>query len=226
MNGAKLYEDYQRYVDLLVEHTPKVIVGFDETGNGAIAGPLCVGACALELDFAEKVKDSKRYSSDSAREKAYNMVTQEAIAYKSFMAHPNQILKQGHGEALTSLYTEALEHMYATFGDDGLYILDGDKIVQGIDIPHTALVKADDFIPAVSAASIIAKVDRDGLMVGLQPDAWHFDKSKGYPTPEHLRFLEEMGPIEGLHRMNVERVCKAYDKLGWYKEQDHETKTD
>jgi ribonuclease HII len=218
MTEATLYADYQTYVDLLVERTPKVIIGFDETGNGAIAGPLCVGACALELDFAEKVKDSKRYSSDSAREKAYQMVITHAIEYKAFMAYPNEIQKQGHGEALTALYKAALEHMYAIFGDDGLYILDGDKIVEGLDIPHTALVKADDFIPAVSAASIIAKRDRDGLMVKGQPVGWHFDKSKGYPTPEHLQLLEDLGPIRGLHRMNIERVRNAFDKRGWYKE--------
>lgn len=218
MTTAKIYADYQKYVDLLVECTPKVIIGFDETGNGAIAGPLCVGACALELDFAEKVKDSKKYSSDSAREKAYQMVKKHAIESKSFMAYPNEILKYGHGEALNTLYKVALKHMYAAFGDDGLYILDGNTTVQDIDIPHTALVKADDFIPAVSAASIIAKRDRDGLISKAQPDNWHFEKSKGYPTPEHLRLLEEMGPIRGLHRMNIERVRRAYDKLGWYKE--------
>jgi len=213
MTEATLYADYQTYVDLLVEHAPKVIIGFDETGNGAIAGPLCVGACALELDFSEKVKDSKRYSSDSAREKAYQMITEQAIAYKSFMLYPNSIQTLGHAEALKALYTAALEYMYTKFGDDGLYILDGDKTVEGLNIPHTALVKADDFIPAVSAASIVAKRERDALMVTTHPPAWHFDKSKGYPTPEHLRLLEEMGPIRGLHRMNIERVRKAYDKL-------------
>jgi len=109
MTEATLYADYQKYVDLLVEHAPKVIIGFDETGNGAIAGPLCVGACALELDFSEKVKDSKRYSSDSAREKAYQMITEQAIAYKSFMLYPNSIQTLGHAEALKALYTAALE---------------------------------------------------------------------------------------------------------------------
>jgi ribonuclease HII len=220
VTNAKAYADYQKYVDLLLAKRPKVIIGFDETGNGAIAGPLCVGACALELDFAEKVKDSKRYPSDGAREEAYQMITEHALEYKSFMLYPENILEMGHAAALNALYTAALEYMYSRFKEEGLYIIDGDKIVQELVeiIPHTALVKADDFIPAVSAASIVAKRDRDELMLADPHADWHFEKSKGYPTPSHLRFLEEMGPIKGLHRMNIERVQKAFDKLGWYQE--------
>lgn len=216
MTKAKAYADYQTYVDLLLEHRPTLIIGFDETGNGAIAGPLAVGACALELDFAKKVKDSKRYS-DSSRLKAYNMVKAESLSSKTFYAYPDAILEHGHAASLTDLYTQALTYMYEEYGDAGLYILDGNQVVQGLDIPHTALVKADDFIPAVSAASIVAKVDRDYIMQSIKPDPWHFEKSKGYPTSAHLRVLAARGPIEGIHRMNVERVRKAFDDKGWYK---------
>lgn len=217
MTKAKAYADYQKYVDLLLAKRPTVIIGFDETGNGAIAGPLCVGACALELDFAEKVKDSKRYS-DSSRLKVYELIQKHSLNSKTFYAQPDAIQELGHAEALTGLYREALTYMYEMYGDDGLYILDGNQVVQGLDIPHTALVKADDFIPAVSAASIVAKVDRDYIMQSIEPDPWHFEKSKGYPTPAHLKVLAALGPIEGLHRMNIERVQKAYDKVGWCQE--------
>jgi len=217
MTDATMYVDYQRYVKLLAEYQPEVIVGFDETGNGAIAGPLCVGACALSPDFDKEVKDSKRYSSDSAREKAYQMVKENALEYKTFMVHPNGIQRLGHAKALESLYIEALEFMYEKFGDRGLYILDGNVEVEDVYVPHTALVKADDFISAVSAASVVAKRERDEIMKNVEPPAWAFAKSKGYPTPEHLGLLEEFGPIKGLHRMNVERVRKAFDDKGWYK---------
>jgi len=217
MTAAKVYADYQTYVDLLLEQRPTRIIGFDETGNGAIAGPLAVGACALELDFSKKVKDSKRYS-DSSRLKAYAMVKAESLSSKTFYAYPDAILEHGHAASLTDLYTQALTYMYEEYGDAGLYILDGNQVVQGLDIPHTALVKADDFIPAVSAASIVAKVDRDYIMQSIQPDPWHFERSKGYPTPDHLRVLAARGPIEGIHRMNIEKVQKAFDKVGWYKE--------
>jgi len=214
---TEAYADYQTYVGLLLEQRPTRIIGFDETGNGAIAGPLAVGACALELDFSKKVKDSKRYS-DSSRLKAYDMVKAESLLSKTFYAYPDAILEHGHAASLTDLYKQALTFMYEEYGDDGLYILDGNQVVEGLDIPHTALVKADDFIPAVSAASIVAKVDRDYIMQSIQPDPWHFERSKGYPTPDHLRVLAARGPIEGIHRMNIEKVQKAFDKVGWYKE--------
>lgn len=218
MNMAKMYADYQKYTSLLVRHNPQFIVGFDETGNGAIAGPLCVAACALDLDFAETVKDSKRYSTESAREKAYDMLKEHAVSSIAFMVAPNQIADVGHAAALESLYSTALQYMYAEFGDDGLYILDGDKTVEDTDIAHYALVKADDFIPAVSAASVVAKYERDSEIKKVNIGPWRFDKSKGYPTPDHLKMLEDLGPIKGVHRMNVERVQKAFDDKGWYGE--------
>ena len=214
---AKLYVDYQRYVKLLAEYKPEVIVGFDETGNGAIAGPLCVGACALDPTFAEKVRDSKKYLSDAAREKAYQLIVERSLSYQSFMADSNTIQVEGHANTLKSLYIEALEFMYYQYGDKGLYILDGNVEVEDTSVPHTALVKAVDFILAVSAASIVAKRERDEIMKTCQPEVWNFAKTKGYPTPEHLELLETLGPIKGLHRMNIERVRKALDKNGWYR---------
>lgn len=217
MNMAKVYADYERYTSLLIKHSPSVIVGFDETGNGAIAGPLCVGACALDLSFSFPVKDSKRYSSEKARHKAYDMVQEEAITTIAFMSDPDEISRIGHAAALESLYTEALDFMFGQFGTEGLYIFDGDKPIKDTDIEHYSLVKADDFIPAVSAASIVAKCERDEAIKNVSIGPWRFDKSKGYPTPDHLKMLEELGPIKGIHRMNVERVQKAFDDKGWYK---------
>lgn len=217
MNMAKMYADYQKYTSLLLKHNPKFIVGFDETGNGAIAGPLCVGACALELNFSETVKDSKRYSSESARQKAYDMVQKEAVTTIAFMVDADEIARVGHAAALESLYVSALDFMYDLHGEDGLYIFDGDKPIQDTEIEHYSLVKADDFIPAVSAASVVAKCERDEAIKHVNIGPWRFDKSKGYPTPDHLKMLEDLGPIKGIHRMNVDRVQKAFDAKGWYR---------
>lgn len=214
------YEDYQRYVDLLVKHSPEFVIGFDETGNGAIAGPLCVGACALPIDFTDKVKDSKRYSTDKARKKAYDLIASKAISYTTCMIIPAHIESMGHAEALECLYKEVLTFMHSQFGDAAIYILDGNKKAKYSTVPHSALVKADDFIPAVSAASIVAKFERDQILKDSKYTLWRFDKSKGYPTPEHLKMLNEFGPIRGFHRMNVKRVQKAFTKNGWYDEED------
>ena len=219
MNMAKMYADYQRYTSLLLKHNPEVIVGFDETGNGAIAGPLCVAACALDLDFSEKVKDSKRYSSENARDKAYKMLKDNAVMSMAFMVSAEELAVIGHAAALESLYVTALDYMFAHFGEEALYIFDGNKTLDNVNIAHYALVKADDFIPAVSAASIVAKHERDLEIKKENIGPWRFDKSKGYPTPDHLELLEKLGPIKGVHRMNIERVQKAFDEKGWYEEE-------
>ena len=219
MAGMTARSDFNKYVELLEQHTPDFVVGFDETGNGAIAGPLCVGAVALPTDFAGKVRDSKKYSTDEARKRAYKLVRESAADYQAFMAMPHVIKSIGHRNALQSLYQSALQYMYGEFGDDAIYVVDGNVRVENVDVPHEALVKADDFIPAVSAASIVAKFERDQIMKDVEFFPWRFDKSKGYPTPEHLERLDTLGPIEGFHRMNIERVQKAFEKNGWYQKE-------
>ncbi|MHA2068577.1 MAG: ribonuclease HII, partial [Candidatus Thorarchaeota archaeon] len=81
------------------------------------------------------------------------------------------------------------------------------------------LVGADSLVPAVSAASIIAKVSRDEYMMALDElfPEWEFYKNKGYPTPEHTQTLKENGPTM-VHRMNVSIVQSAFDKKGMYDE--------
>ena len=215
--------DLERYKHLLLEHTPEFVVGFDETGNGAIAGPLCVAACALPLTFAHKVRDSKKYSTDKARERAYKLIQEHADQYQAFMAMPYVIERKGHRDALQGLYEAALQYMYAEYGDSAVYIVDGNVPIRGSNVPHTTLVRADDFIPAVSAASIVAKFERDQIMKDVEFFPWRFDKSKGYPTPEHLERLNTLGPIKGFHRMNVERVQKAKETCGWYQRENDKT---
>lgn len=215
-NKKKLYEDYKTYVKLLEDYTPEVIVGFDETGNGALAGPLCVAGCALPIDYMGDIRDSKKYT-ESAREKAYDKVSTEALMTKSFMAMPHLIEEAGHGAALYELYRVALLFFYAKYEDRAIYILDGNQHVRHSDIPHHCLVKGDDFVPAISGASIVAKVERDFVMAHTDLDGWNFATHKGYPTKEHLKMLEENGPVEGFHRMSIDRVRKAYEKNGWFK---------
>lgn len=215
-NTKKLHEDYETYVEILEDHAPKVIVGFDETGNGAIAGPLCVGGCALPIDYTGKVRDSKNYS-EKARKEAYEKLNEDALLTKSFMAMPQMIEEVGHGAALYELYRVALLFFFAKFGADAVYLLDGNQCVRHAEVPHYSLVKGDAFVPAISGASIVAKVERDFVMTHTDLDGWNFSKHKGYPTKEHLGELERLGPIKGLHRMNIERVQKSYEKNGWFK---------
>lgn len=220
-----IHKDLEFYTTLIKFKSPKFVVGFDETGNGAVAGPLCVGACALPLDFAEEVKDSKRYT-EKARQEAYEMITRKAASFRVFFRYPLELAEHGHAHCLNSLYQEALSYMYSIYGDDAIYILDGNRAVPSTDVPHSVLVKADDFVPAVSAASIVAKVKRDLIVTNYAVEEYEFEKHKGYPTPSHMHKLEELGPVEGIHRTNVKMVQKALAERGWYKRNNEAVEQD
>ena len=211
----QVYDDYETYVRLLQKEKPSVIVGFDETGNGAIAGPLCVAGCALPVDYQGKLKDSKHYS-ENARKKVYEELNENALLTKSFMAMPSMIEEAGHGPALYELYRVALLFFYQKYGNDALYILDGNQLVKTSEIEHHCLIKGDAFVPAISGASIIAKVERDYMMTHTSIPEWGFEQHKGYPTVDHLSRLQDLGPIQGLHRMNIDRVRKAQAERGWF----------
>ena len=214
--STKDYKDQQLYRNILEDHSPSFVVGFDETGNGAIAGPLCVAGCVLPVGFSKSIKDSKCYS-ESSRGKAYKMLKKEALVTKSFMAMPSLIEEVGHGAALYELYRVALLFFYARYGSSAVYLLDGNQTVRNSEVPHYCLVKGDAFVPAISGASIVAKVERDYIMTHTDYEDWNFPKHKGYPTAEHLKELGRLGPIEGFHRMGIERVYKSYERNGWYK---------
>lgn len=204
----------EQYDALLEEHKPTYVVGFDEVGNGAIAGDLCVGACALPVTFSGELKDSKKYT-EKSREVACDQVVYSADAWQVRRASPDTIKAVGHKNALDTLFTEALEYMHSIFGDTAVYIVDGTATFPTA-VTHCALVKADDYVPAVSGASILAKCERDKSMRELAYPEWDFGKHKGYPTQTHLARLQNYGPLEGVHRLNVKTVQEALDDKGWY----------
>jgi ribonuclease HII len=221
-----VFNIYEKYKELIKEHKPKYIVGLDETGNGAIAGCLCVAGCALPVVVSGpknqeyKIKDSKLYTTDTARNRAYKAVMEKTSGYEVRTTSANRITEIGHWEALERLYEDVLQSMYDRFGDEAIYILDGNKRAEYSKVTHTPLVKADKYITAVSAASIIAKYERD-MITTQHPLAKEFgiDRNKGYGTKEHMLLLNKLGPIKGFHRMNIEKVQKAFDNVGWYSTQ-------
>ena len=204
-----------KYLSLVEEHKPTYICGFDEVGNGALAGDLCVAASALHVGFRGELKDSKKYT-EKAREKAYRQVRYSSDARGVYMLSPERINSLGHKRALDLLFTNALNYMYKLFQDTAIYIVDGTSILPGVAFKHYALIKADGYVPAVSAASILAKCERDQKMRDLDYPEWDFAKHKGYPTKAHVDMLKSNGPLEGVHRMNVKRVQEAFNENGWY----------
>jgi ribonuclease HII len=184
--------------------TAEWVVGSDEVGYGAWAGPLLVCAVAVPRGFNEPgIGDSKKLSK-AQRERAYDRFTRTTpVRHHLVWVEHTAIDQEGVWKALLRAHREALTTVLATITGPSLRVVDG--------FPHgtkeigvedaIGLPKADQLVPAVSLASILAKVSRDRVMreFAAKYPGYGFDAHKGYGTPEHQQALRENGPCE-IHR--------------------------
>ena len=182
----------------------KYLVGADEVGRGCLFGPVVAAAVILGNKNFE-LKDSKKLS-EKKRTKLISEIERNAIKISIGKASVKEIDSLNIKEASLLAMKRAIL---------GLEIKNIEIIVDGIDIPKInypckAIIKADDKIPEVMAASIVAKVHRDNLMIALSkkyPD-FSLEKNKGYPTKEHLNILKSLGPTK-YHRKSFKPVLDA-----------------
>lgn len=179
-----------------------VIVGVDEVGRGCWAGPLVAGAVALKRPIPG-LKDSKKLSKRQ-REKLSVEIKLEALSIGLGWVQPAEIDELG----LTAAVKLAMERAISaiTIDYDEL-IVDGNFNFFPQNPKARAVVKADDSVPAASAASIIAKVARDDYMAkiaGSYP-VYGFDKHVGYGTAMHMERLKLHG-VSDLHRLSFKPI--------------------
>lgn len=174
------------------------ICGIDEAGRGPLAGPVVVGAVILPEDsFIEGVNDSKKIS-EKKREKLYDIITQEAIAYSVGIVDQNTIDEINILNATKLGVQRALEGLKQK---PDLIMVDALNNLETTGIPYISVIKGDAKNYCIAAASIIAKVTRDRIMKEWDEiyPIYGFSKHKGYGTAEHIRILKENGPCI-LHR--------------------------
>lgn len=181
-----------------------MIAGVDEVGRGPLVGPVVVAAVILGQPIAG-LTDSKKLTSNKRLELA-QVIKREAVAY-SVVA-----LSAAEVDTLNILGAtlEGMRRAVAAL-PEGLtrVLIDGNKIPPGLPCEAQAIVKGDLKEPAISAASILAKVHRDAWC-----DDYHkrypefgFDRHKGYPTREHLDALQRLGPTPE-HRRSFRPVAQ------------------
>ena len=179
------------------------LCGVDEAGRGPLAG--AVFAAAVVLDPArpiDKLNDSKLIA-PAARERIAEAIRAQALAWAVASASVEEIDRINILEASLLAMRRAVEALG----------LEPDEVcVDGLHVPHVrfacrAIVKGDRLVPAISAASILAKVARDAEMVALHEryPQYGFAEHKGYASPEHLAALREHGPCD-IHRRTFEPV--------------------
>ena len=185
-----------------------LICGVDEAGRGPLAGPVCAAAVILPEGLEiEGLNDSKKLS-HLKREKLYDIIIEKAVAYGIAFASVEEIEEVNILNATYLAMNRAIDAL-KTPADYAL--IDGNRVPTGIKIPCETVVKGDALSYSVAAASILAKVTRDRLM--LQYDKkypeYGFSKHMGYGTKYHTDKILEHGPSE-IHRPSF--LKKLYGK--------------
>jgi ribonuclease HII len=184
------------------------VAGVDEAGRGACAGPLVAAAAILPEGKAGQVPglaDSKLLTA-KARERCYEQVLRRALAWSVVVVGPEECDRLGMHVA----NVEALRRSLARLEVRPSYVLTDGFPVDGLEVPGLAVWKGDRVAACISAASVVAKVTRDRIMVALDRDhpAYDFKTHKGYVTDVHNAALLEHGPCPE-HRMRFVNVRRA-----------------
>ncbi len=196
--------------DGLFERGADLVVGVDEAGRGALAGPLVVGACALRPGgIPEGIDDSKRLSAQRRKELEL-LIKKWAVAWGIGIAEVSEIDGLGISEALCRAADRAVQAALENLGQKArleIHVLVDGPVSFVKDYPATPIKKGDSISLSIAAASILAKVHRDRLMIDLAdeyPD-YGFGSHKGYGTASHIKALRSYGPSP-VHRRSFAPV--------------------
>jgi len=179
---------------LVFQSTTDLVAGVDEVGRGPLAGD--VVAAAVILDPKQPIAgltDSKALTA-KRREQLSEEIKARALSWCIARASVAEIDELNILQASLLAMRRAVEGLLVA---PGFCQIDGNKLPKGLPCPAEAIVKGDSLIPAIGAASILAKVQRDAEMVELDQryPEYGFARHKGYPTPVHLAALKAHGVI-------------------------------
>jgi len=172
----------------------QLLCGVDEAGRGPLAGP--VYAAAVVLDPKRQIRgldDSKKLTAEK-REVLYERICERAIGWHIASASVEEIDSLNILHASMLAMQRAVQGLAASGVTPDLVQVDGNRCPQ-VAFPVEAIIKGDALVKAISAASILAKVARDRVLLALHDEypQYGFDAHVGYPTPQHLAALERFG---------------------------------
>ena len=176
-----------------------VICGVDEAGRGPLAGPVCAAAVILPPNLEiPGLTDSKKLS-DKRRRELFPVIMEQAIAYGIGFASHEEIDQINILQATFLAMERALAQLSVK---PDLALIDGNR-QKDFGIPVETVVKGDSLSASIAAASVLAKVSRDDVMVAMAQEypGYDFEIHKGYGTKKHYEALQALGPSP-IHRMS------------------------
>jgi len=175
-----------------------ILCGIDEAGRGPLAGPVTAAAVILPENFPVDLLDDSKKLKEKDREKLYILIKNEAVAYAIDSVEPDIIDKINILEASML----AMRNAYIKLNKKAdLVLIDGNRCPALTDACK-AVIRGDSIYPCIMAASILAKVERDHIMLKYHDiyPAYGFDKHKGYPTVFHRKAILQHG-FTPIHRL-------------------------
>ena len=191
----------------------RYIAGVDEVGRGPLAGPVVAACVILPEDFDVLGVDDSKKLSEKKREQLYDAILSEALAYGIGMQDNASIdevnILEATKEAMRCAILEAEQALRAKTGCGIDHILIDALTLREVAIPQTGIVKGDGASLSIAAASILAKVTRDRMMIeydSIYP-GYAFAKNKGYGTKAHYEGLQAQG-MTPIHRRSFLKNLK------------------
>ncbi|MDQ6876052.1 MAG: ribonuclease HII [Actinomycetota bacterium] len=185
-----------------------IVAGADEAGRGACAGPLVVAACVLPEGRRAQVPElaDSKLLAPAVRERVYAEVIRRAAAWAVVIIPAADVDRRG----LHRCNVEGMRRALALLEPRPAYVLTDGFPVAGLPAPGLAVWKGDRVAACIAAASVLAKVTRDRIMVELHEvfPRYDFAAHKGYVTPEHAAALEAHGPCPE-HRYSYVNVARV-----------------
>jgi ribonuclease HII len=188
-----------------------IVCGVDEAGRGPLAGPVVAAAVILDPKRRIRGLDDSKALSAKKREALYEKIVERSLSYCVASASVEEIDRLNILHATMLAMKRAVEGLSLT---PTLARIDGNRC-PALSVRSEAVIGGDALVPAISAASILAKVTRDRMLLELhaQFPMYGFDAHAGYGTPQHLAALAEHGPCDH-HRRSFAPVRVAFERLG------------
>ena len=179
------------------------IAGIDEAGRGPLAGPVVAAACILDPQKPILGLDDSKKLSEKKREALFEEIKEKALAYKVVAKGPDVIDSINILEATKQAMRECVAGLDVK---PDLLLIDAVKL-EGTGVPVNAIIKGDAKSNSIAAASILAKVTRDHMMIGYDAEypGYGFAKHKGYGTKDHYAAIREHG-MTPIHRVTFLKV--------------------